>query len=70
MRFLEAGWFVVPDRFLEACLKGVASFKTEIFLGFGGGENPRSLDHRPPYSPAEMDTYDACGLENIDDPSR
>jgi len=70
MRFSEAGLFVVPDCLLHACLEGVARSKTEIFLGFGRGKNPRRLDHRPPYSPTEMDTDDACGLENIDDPGR
>jgi len=68
MRFSAAGLFVVPDRFLQARLEGVASSKTEIFLGFCGGKNPRRLDHRPPYSPAEMDADDACGLESVDDP--
>ncbi len=70
MRYSGAGLFVVLDRFLQAGLEGVVRSKTEIFLGFCGGKNPRCLNHRTPNSSAEMDTDDACGLENVDDPGR
>ncbi len=68
MEFSEAGLIEVPECLLHACLEGMARSKTEIFLGFGGRKDPRRLGHRLPYSPAEMDTDDACGFENIDDP--